>query len=353
MTSAREWIEGARLRTLPASIAPVIAGTGLAWYAASAWPTAQLAPGWRPSAWTLVAPLLCLVVAVAIQVGSNLSNDYSDGLRGTDAVRLGPQRLVGSGAASPAQVKRAAFAAFGLAGLAGLILLGWYGRWYSATTWRSLGAGAWSDLAGRPALAVAGLAVGVACLLAAWFYTGGKHPYGYAGLGEVFVFVFYGLVATAATAYVQAGAVCVCVDGPNIARCDCATALPWLGALASGTVLGLICVDILVANNLRDLATDQAVGKNTLATRMGDRATRWLYAGLIVVAQAGVVVVAATTSWWALLGLVGVNLVSWHTWRVLRGAEGRELITVLKWTGLAELATALALVAGWLIAVLA
>jgi len=350
MASAREWIEGARLRTLPASVSPVVTGTGLAQFGWDhAWPSQGLVSD-AGGAWTVIAPLLCLVVAVAIQVGSNLSNDYSDGIRGTDAHRVGPQRLVGSGAASPRHVKRAALAAYGLAGLAGMVLLVWYGRWYSGETWRLV----WhqpSGLIGRPGLAVVLLVAGVACIVAAWFYTGGRHPYGYAGLGEVFVFIFYGLVATIGTALVQTDSRCYCVDGPDGGWCGCVGALSWPVALLTGSVMGLICVNILVANNLRDLQSDKAVGKNTLATRMGDRATRWLYIGLTGLAEVGVVAIAALTSWWALLGLIGVNLVAWHCWRVWRGAEGRELIVVLKWTGLAELAAAIGLFVGWVIAV--
>jgi 4-hydroxybenzoate polyprenyltransferase len=192
--TATQWLAGARPRTLPAACSPVIAGTGLAVFEQGA-------------SW--VAAVLALVVSLALQVGVNYANDYSDGIRGTDNARVGPQRLVGSGLASPPLVKRAAFISFGIACLAGLGLVIMTQHWWL-------------------------LAVGVACVLAAWYYTGGRHPYGYVGLGEVFVFVFFGLVAVCGTAYVQVG------------RVSLATLLTgvWVGALACG---------ILVANNLRDI----------------------------------------------------------------------------------------------------
>ncbi len=210
MATVAQWVEGARPRTLPAAFAPVIAGTGVA--------AADDAVDWLRAG-------LCLVVAVALQVAVNYANDYSDGVRGTDAVRVGPLRLVGSGAASPAAVKRAAFAAFGVAAVAGLALA-------AMTTW-------WL------------VAVGALAILAAWGYTGGPRPYGYAGLGELFVFVFFGLVAVGGTAYVQIGS------------------LTWL-ALTVAVPVGLLACAILVANNLRDLPRDAEAGKHTLAVKLGD-----------------------------------------------------------------------------------
>ena len=281
MTSPADWLAGARPRTLPAAVAPVLAGTGVAAYV----DTAQLAdlPWWRA--------LLALVVSLALQVGVNYANDYSDGIRGTDADRVGPMRLVGSGTASPQAVKLAAFLAFGVAALAGLVLA-------ATTTW-------WL------------VAVGAVCVLAAWFYTGGGKPYGYLGLGEVMVFVFFGLVAVVGTTYVQTGT------------------WEW-PALYAGVGIGALACAILVANNLRDIPTDTDAGKRTLAVRLGDRRTRGLYALLVVAAAAAVVAVAAATTWWALLGLGFLARIAGPTRDVLKGATGPALIPVLAATGISE-----------------
>jgi 1,4-dihydroxy-2-naphthoate octaprenyltransferase len=255
-----------------------------------------------------VAAILALVVSVALQVGVNYANDYSDGIRGTDTERVGPLRLVGSGLASPPQVKKAAFASFAVAGLAGLALVIMTRQWWL-------------------------LAVGVACVLAAWYYTGGKRPYGYAGLGEVSVFVFFGLVAVSGTAYVQVGRVS-------------------LTTLLTGVWVGALACAILVANNLRDIRGDLQVGKRTLATRLGDARTRVWY--LILVALAGLLIigVAALTTWWALLGLVGLILIVPAVRVVMSGSSGAALIGVLKATGLTELATTIAFAAGLVISTL-
>ena len=285
--TAAQWLAGARPRTLPAAISPVLAGTGVA-----AW-----AGGFAP-----LQALLALVVSLALQIGVNYANDYSDGVRGTDANRVGPLRLVGSGLAAPAMVKAAAFASFGFAAVAGLALVVLCQLWWL-------------------------LAVGLACILAAWYYTGGKHPYGYHGLGEVFVFVFFGLVAVSGTVLVQVGRI------------------PWqTWPVAVG--IGAIACSILVANNLRDLRGDLVVGKRTLATRLGDTGTRWFYTALIAAAVAALVLVAATTTWWALLGLGGIALLVPAVRTVLGGAQGPALIAVLKATGSAELTYALGLAVG-------
>ena len=290
MATPRQWLEGARPRTLPAAISPVVAGSGIAAH---------------EGAFHLVAALLCLVVALALQVGVNYANDYSDGVRGTDAQRVGPMRLVGSGAAEPGHVKAAAFGCFALAGLAGLGLVLFTQLWWL-------------------------LVVGAAAIAAAWFYTGGTRPYGYLGLGEVFVFVFFGLVAVSGTVLVQLGRT---------------TAATWAAAVAIGS---LACA-ILVANNLRDLRGDAAVGKRTLATRLGDRGTRWFFAALVLVAAGAVLLVAAWTTRWALLGLALVPLLYLPVREVLAGASGRALIVVLKRVGLAELAAAAGLALGLVI----
>jgi 1,4-dihydroxy-2-naphthoate polyprenyltransferase len=288
-----QWLAGARPRTLPAACSPVIAGTGLAVFEHGA---------------SLLAAILALVVSVALQVGVNYANDYSDGIRGTDAVRVGPLRLVGSGLASPPLVKAAAFIAFGIAGLAGLGLVIMTRQWWL-------------------------LAIGVACVLAAWYYTGGKRPYGYLGLGELFVFVFFGLVAVCGTAYVQVG------------RISLATLLTgvWVGALACA---------ILVANNLRDIRGDAHVGKRTLATRLGDARTRVLYAILVTLSALTIIVVAYLTTWWALVGLTGLLLIIPAVRIVFSGGRGPTLIGVLKATSLSELGCAIGFTAGLVASVL-
>jgi len=285
-----QWLAGARPRTLPAAVSPVVAGSGAAYVAG------HFDGG---------IAVLCLVVALMLQIGVNYANDYSDGIRGTDAVRVGPMRLVGSGAASPPAVKRAAFASFGVAAVAGLAVV-----WLSSYWWL--------------------LVVGAAAILAAWFYTGGKHPYGYAGLGELVVFVFFGLVAVTGTTYVQARTVSV-------------------ASLLAAVAVGLITCQVLVANNLRDIEGDREVGKRTLATRLGDRGTRRLYVAMTVVVAVAVVLVAVVTTWWALLGLAGVAVLVVATRSVAKGAVGRDLISVLALTGVAELVLAFGLAIGWLV----
>jgi 1,4-dihydroxy-2-naphthoate polyprenyltransferase len=289
--TAAQWLSGARPRTLPAACSPVIAGTGLAVFEQGA-------------SW--VAAALALVVSLALQVGVNYANDYSDGIRGTDAKRVGPQRLVGSGLASPPLVKRAAFVSFGIACLAGLGLVIMTQQWWL-------------------------LLLGAACVLAAWYYTGGKHPYGYLGLGEVFVFVFFGLVAVCGTAYVQVGKVS-------------------LATLLTGVWVGALACAILVANNLRDIQGDQHTGKRTLATRLGDPRTRVWYLLLVVLSAVLLIVAALLTSWWALLGLAGLILIIPAVRTVMSGASGLALIGVLKATGLAELAISVGFAAGLILA---
>jgi 1,4-dihydroxy-2-naphthoate octaprenyltransferase len=284
MATPSHWLQGARPRTLPAAVAPVIAGTGVAAYDG-------LAVWWKA--------LLALVVSLALQVAVNYANDYSDGIRGTDDERVGPLRLVGSGLASPAAVKRAAFLAFGVAGVAGLVLAG-------TTAW-------WL------------VAVGLLCVLAAWYYTGGSKPYGYLGLGEVMVFVFFGLVAVVGTTYVQTE-----TWDDNI----------W-AAVVAGTGIGALACAILVANNLRDIPTDTVAGKVTLAVRLGDRRTRAFFATLVLLAAGALVGVAVLTTPWALLGLPFLAFAVPACRSVLGGAVGPGLIPVLQQTGLAELLWAL------------
>ncbi len=293
MATPTHWLEGARPRTLPAAVSPVLAGSGLAVYAHGfVW--------WKA--------LLALVVALALQVGVNYANDYSDGVRGTDANRVGPLRLIGSGVAAPAQVKTAAGIAFLVACLAGLVLA-------ATTTW-------WL-------VAIGALAVG-----AAWFYTGGPRPYGYAGLGEASVFVFFGLVAVVGTTYVQTQAL---VDGVG-----------WLGV-----GIGALACAILVANNLRDIGTDEVAGKRTLAVTLGDQRTRWLFAALHLTAYGCLVPLAVSVAWWALLGFLALPLSVRAVHQVVRReATGSALIAVLRDTGLAELGYAAGVLAGLIVATL-
>ncbi|SFK34018.1 1,4-dihydroxy-2-naphthoate polyprenyltransferase [Geodermatophilus ruber] len=285
MATPAQWLAGARPRTLPAALAPVLVGTG----------AAVALDGFR-----LVPALLALLVALALQVAVNYANDYSDGRRGTDAQRVGPMRLVGSGAATPRQVLLAAGAAFGLAALAGLALAALSSWWL--------------------------VAVGAVCIVAAWTYTGGPLPYGYRALGEVFVFVFFGLVAVVGTTFAQTGSV---------------DAL----AVAAAVPIGLLSVALLVVNNLRDLDGDAAVGKRTMAVLLGDRGTRLAYAALPVVAFAVVVGIGLERPW-ALLALLAVPLAVPPVRIVLTGGRGPVLIAALQGTGLLTLATGVLLGAG-------
>lgn len=278
MATPSEWIAGARPRTLPAAAAPVLVGTGAA---------AQV------DAAHLGRAVLALGVALALQVGVNYANDYSDGVRGTDTERVGPMRLTASAAARPGQVKAAAFAAFGVAGLLGLALVALSGQWWL-------------------------LAVGALCVLAAWYYTGGRRPYGYLGLGEVGVFVFFGLVAVLGTTYTQAGR----TTWPS-----------WVGAVA----VGLIACALLMVNNLRDVPTDALVGKRTLAVRIGERRARIAYA-VMVVLPILLGMVCAFASPWALLVMLLALPAGLLAFTVLVGARGIALVPVLAGTGMYELA---------------
>ncbi|WP_299054496.1 1,4-dihydroxy-2-naphthoate polyprenyltransferase [uncultured Nocardioides sp.] len=292
MATAAQWVQGARPRTLPAAFAPVLAGTGVAaWTDGAVW--------WKA--------LLALVVSVALQVGVNYANDYSDGIRGTDDDRVGPVRLTGSRLAAPGAVKRAAFLAFGVAAVAGLVLA-------ATTAW-------WL------------VAVGAVSVLAAWYYTGGSRPYGYAGLGEVMVFVFFGLVAVVGTTFVQT------TDSAALAA-----------SVVAAVGIGALACAILVANNLRDIPTDTVAGKRTLAVRLGDPGTRRLYAGLVALAAVSVAVLAVTTSPYALLGSLFVLPAAPAVRTVLEGATGRALIAVLARTGVSELLLGLGLFVGLLLA---
>ena len=277
MASLAQWIAGSRPRTLPASLVPVVVGTGVAF-------------GQGDAVWWRAA--VAAFVALALQVGVNYANDYSDGVRGTDEDRVGPLRLVGSRVATPRHVLAAALGCFAAAAVAGLALA-------AATTWLLL-------------------LVGAAAILAAWFYTGGSRPYGYRALGEISVFVFFGLVAVVGTAYVQ-------IEG-----------VPWQ-AWAAAVPVGLLACGLLVANNLRDIPTDEVSGKRTLAVVLGDRRTRLLYAACTALPFTIVLALAAPHPW-ALIALLAAPLSVPPAQRVLGGAKGPELIAVLGETGRLQIA---------------
>ena len=281
----RRWILGARPRTLPAAVVPVLVGTAVAAGSGIIW--------WRAAA--------ALVVALALQVAVNYANDLSDGLRGTDGPgRVGPQRLVGSGLATPQEVRLAMLGAFAVAAMAGLSLAA------AVTPWLLL--------------------VGAASVAAGWFYTGGPRPYGYLGLGEVFVFVFFGLVATVGSAYVHQQQV---------------PAVAWLAA----TAVGFLAFALLVVNNLRDLPGDAEAGKRTLAVRLGDRRTRLLYVALLDGALVVGSLCALDRRWAALV--LGAGILAGPAVRiVLGGAEGRDLVDVLGRTGRTQLAAGALLALG-------
>ena len=299
-TGWRIWVLGARPRTLPAAVAPVLVGTAAAAGSTSAGASATVAlRGITP--WIF---LCALGVAVFVQVATNYANDYSDGKRGTDdpGSRVGPPRLVGNGLATPSQVKRAVIVAFALTALCGLPLVILVQPWL--------------------------VLVGVASMAAGWFYTGGPSPYGYAGFGEVFVFVFFGLVATVGSFYVQTETV------------------TWLPVVA-GAAMGALATALLVVNNLRDIPGDTASGKRTLAVRLGDQRTRWLYLALMVAPFVLLPVIAGAGGRpLAALGFVGVVLARQPVVAVLSGARGRDLIAVLAGTGRVQLVTGVLIAVG-------
>jgi 1,4-dihydroxy-2-naphthoate octaprenyltransferase len=280
MTTREQWIAGARPKTLPAAIAPVLVGTAFAGYNA-----------------TVLHTFLALIVALALQVGVNYANDYSDGIKGIDADRVGPMRLVGSGAATAKDVKNAAFISFVIAAIAGLILA-------SRTSWLLI-------------------ILGAICILAAWTYTGGPKPYGYQALGEISVFIFFGVVATVGTYYVQT---------ESVSR----------EVLLASFAMGALACAILVLNNLRDLENDKSADKKTLAVVMGDQGTRDLYKWLMFFALA-MSVTLTFFSFFYLLALLSLPLVSKSVRAVNSGASGTALIDLLAKTGRIQIIYALAL----------
>ncbi|GAB3190625.1 1,4-dihydroxy-2-naphthoate polyprenyltransferase [Nesterenkonia suensis] len=290
MATTQDWIAGARPRTLPMAVAPVVIGAAAA---------AGL------GSFDLLIAALAMLVALALQIGVNYANDYSDGVRGTDDARLGPMRLTASGAAAPPTVKAAAFLSFGVAGVAGLAIVALTGMWWM-------------------------VAVGAVCVLAAWWYTGGSRPYGYLGLGEVMVFVFFGLVATLGTTWVMA------------AQLSAAAVVGAVGA-------GLIAAALLMANNVRDIPTDTESGKLTLAVRLGDRRARYSYVAMTGGAVLLPLILTVENPWFLLVALVWplcagpvrIMLSSRHT--------GSALIKVLQLTSQVSLAFAVTMAAAMLL----
>mgnify|MGYP000011605388 CR=1 FL=1 len=273
-----KWILGARPRTLPAAIAPVVVASALAgsdfnWFRAA----------------------LALKVGVWLQIGVNYANDYSDGVKGTDENRIGPTRLVASGLASAKAVKNAAFISFAIASIAGL----------------------WLSLLTSPLL----ILIGILAIAAAWGYTGGKNPYGYMGLGEVFVFIFFGLVATVGTYYVQAEE----ITGQSI---------------LAGTIVGSLACAILVINNIRDRAKDEVVGKRTMAVRIGDRRSRAFYTFLVAVSY---LLTAGFGTPWVALTLLTLPMTISILKSLWSGIEGAGLIPLLGKTGKLQMVFCLAL----------
>ena len=267
-----KWVAGARPRTLPAAIAPVVVATSLAGEKASPLPA-----------------LLALIVALALQIGVNYANDYSDGIRGTDSNRVGPLRITASGLASPASVKRAAFTSFGVAALAGLALSALSSWWL--------------------------IAIGAAAILAAWGYTGGKNPYGYLGLGELFVFIFFGVVATVGSFFVQSGEIT-------------------LDSILISIPMGTFSCALLAINNIRDRVLDEPSGKRTLAVRLGDKNSRKFFNLLIL---SGYLATAALLNPWTLLTLATAPAASKLINGVKGGVQGADLIPYLAKTGKLQL----------------
>ncbi len=286
------FIQGSRPKTLPAAIAPVAVASSLAYF---------------DGVGNLYRAALCLLVAVGMQLGTNFVNDYADGKRGVDnEQRVGPTRLVGSGLASAGLVKSMALYSFGFACLAGIVLAFQVG----------------------PELIV----VGALSVLAGWAYTGGPNPYGYLGLGEIFVFIFFGLVATMGTYYAQAETLTV-------------------ESLDLGVLMGSFAVALLVTNNLRDIDTDKADGKNTLAVMLGDSKTRWLFVATIGVAAIALGLLVFSTLGWLVLGFAGFALLIKPIQFVfIKKAKGAALISVLEGTAKAQLATSALMSLIWLIA---
>jgi 1,4-dihydroxy-2-naphthoate polyprenyltransferase len=326
-TPWRLWVAGARPRTLPAAVVPVVVGTA-AGYVASA--RVVLTGSGRITvghSFIAVNAILALIVALALQIGTNYVNDYADGVRGTDEVRVGPVRLVAGNLATVRQVKLAALTAFGVSGVAGLILA-------IRVTW-------WF------------IPIGALCGLAGWAYTGGKHPYGYLGLGEILVFVFFGLVATAGSAYVQHAPFHAVLTHGNSAHVFTSTVgltfgFPWAFALWVGVPIGLLAAALLQANNLRDVGTDKETGKKTLAVRLGRVRAGYLYVGTLVAAAASIGVLQHYRGW-SIIALAAIPLAIPMARLALSDRNGRDLLPMLPGTARLQLAVGVLLTVGLLL----
>jgi 1,4-dihydroxy-2-naphthoate octaprenyltransferase len=320
------WLAGARPRTLPAAVVPVAVGTATGYWSSGhlVVTTPQLNPSCRA---TLCAQfdhqlswlnaVLALVVALGIQIGTNYVNDYADGERGTDDRRVGPLRLVAGGLATVREVKTAALASFGVAGIAGLVLA-------ARVTW-------WL------------VPLGLLCGIAGWAYTGGPRPYGYLGLGELFVFLFFGLVATAGSAYVQHAPFFTYLEGHRFSY-----DYDWGFALWAGVPVGLLAAALLEANNLRDIATDTESGKRTLAVRLGRRRAGMLYCGTLAGVALSIGVLSGYRPW-SLLALLAAPLAVYPIRLALSDREGRRLLPMLAATARLQIAVGVALTIGLLV----
>lgn len=287
MATLNDWLEGARIRTLPAAIAPVIAGAGIAF---------------GEGKFSVPRTLLACAVALLLQIGVNFANDYSDGIRGTDEFRSGPPRLTGGAKTAPKTVFGAALICFALAALFGLALVSLTGAWWL-------------------------LIVGACAIIAAWFYTGGKHPYGYIGLGEVFVMIFFGYVATVGTVYTQT------------------LTMPYLAWIAA-TGIGLIACALLMINNIRDIPTDRLSGKQTLAVRLGEKYARFTYFLLLLIPFLLLAIGFYAEYPIMLSAFILIPWARFISTPVLHGAKGKELIPVLRQTGFYEIGYALLIAGG-------
>jgi 1,4-dihydroxy-2-naphthoate polyprenyltransferase len=322
----KTWVAGARPRTLPAAIVPVVVGTAAGYLSSGRFviTTPQISGACHATVCTSfdrqlswLDAVLALVVALGIQIGTNYVNDYADGVRGTDEARVGPVRLVGGKLASVREVKIAALIAFGVAGLAGLVLAARVTWWF--------------------------IPLGIVCGLAGWAYTGGPRPYGYLGFGELFVFVFFGLVATAGSAYVQHAPFVISLGGHLFAY-----KYDWWLVLWAGVPVGLLAAALLQANNLRDIATDTESGKKTLAVRLGRRGAGLLYCATLVGVAASVAVLSSYRPW-SLLALLALPLANTPVRLALSDEEGRALLPMLGTTARLQILTGALLTIGLLL----
>jgi 1,4-dihydroxy-2-naphthoate polyprenyltransferase len=331
-TPWRLWLAGARPRTLPAAVVPVVVGTAAGYVASARITVSTNAHGGVVRAslghsFSALNAFLALIVALALQIGTNYVNDYADGVRGTDEVRVGPVRLVAGKLATVRQVKVAALTAFGVSGIAGLVLAIRVSYWF--------------------------IPIGALCGLAGWAYTGGSHPYGYLGLGEILVFLFFGLVATAGSAYVQHAPFAVQLVHHSASVSSRATlgitqGFPWAFALWVGVPIGLLATALLQANNLRDVATDTESGKKTVAVRLGRVRAGYLYVGTLVAAAASVGVLQHYRGW-SLLALAALPLAIPPARLALSERNGRELLPMLAGTARLQLAVGILLTVGLLL----